>query len=77
VALQVVLPVISVDYGVLRAFQQALIVFGPLVAVGSLVIFRFLPGGWDTRAAFAVAIVFFISLVGVLPQARGGYPPQR
>src|SRR6202044_571209 len=37
VALQVVLPVISVNYGVLRAFLQALIVFAPSVAVGSSV----------------------------------------
>jgi len=76
VALQVVLPAISADYGVLRAFQQALIAFGPLVAVGSLAIFRFLPEEWSLRAAFAVAIVFFASLVGIIPQALGGYPAQ-
>ena len=76
VALQVVLPDISADYGVLRAFQQALIVFGPLVAVGSLVVFRFLPEKWAPRAVFGVAIVFFASLVGVIPQALGGYPAQ-
>jgi uncharacterized membrane protein len=76
VALQVVLPVISADYGVLRAFQQALISFGPLVAVGSLAIFRFLPVRWGPRAAFAVALVFFLSLVGVIPQLTGGYPAQ-
>lgn len=76
VVLQVVLPAISVDYGVLRAFQQALIVFGPLVAVGSLVIFRFLNGTWSLRAAFVVAILFFASLVGLVPQILGGYPAQ-
>lgn len=76
VALQVVLPGISADYGVLRAFQQAMISFGPLIAVGSLAIFRFLPEKWSLRAAFTVAIVFFVSLVGVLPQALGGYPAQ-
>lgn len=76
VALQVVLPAISADYGVLRAFQQALISFGPLVAVGSLAIFRFLPEKWSLRAAFCVAIVFFASLVGIIPQAIGGYPAQ-
>ena len=76
VALQVVLPSISADYGVLRAFQQAMISFGPLIAVGSLAIFRFLPERWSLRATFAVAILFFASLVGIIPQAIGGYPAQ-
>jgi uncharacterized membrane protein len=76
VVLQAVLPVISVDYGVLRAFQQAMIVFGPLVAMGSLAIFRFPNRNWNLRAAFVVAIVFFMSLVGIIPQVLGGYPAQ-
>lgn len=76
VALQVVLPVLSADYGVLRAFQQALIAFGPLVAVGSLAIFRFLPPKWSPRAAFSIAFVFFLSLVGVISQITGGYAGQ-
>jgi uncharacterized membrane protein len=76
VALQVVVPVISTDYGVLRGFQQAMLVSGPLVAVGSYAIFRFLPGKWRARAVFFVAIVFFTSLVGAIPQTLGGYPAQ-
>ena len=76
VALQVAVPVISADYGVLRAFQQALLVSGPLVAVGSYTIFGYLPEKWRERAVFTVAIVFFSSLVGAIPQAVGGYPAQ-
>lgn len=76
VAFQVVLPGISADYGVLRAFQQAMISFGPLIAVGSRAVFRFLPDRWRLRAAFTVAIVFFMSLAGIIPQALGGYPAQ-
>jgi hypothetical protein len=76
VALQVVVPEISVDYGILRAFQQALIAFGPMVAVGSLAIFRFLPAKWSLRAAFGVSMLFFASLVGLIPQLLGGYPAQ-
>lgn len=76
VALQVVVPVISADYGILRAFQQAMLVSGPLVAVGSCMIFRYLPEKWKERAVFAVAIVFFSSLVGAIPQSLGGYPAQ-
>jgi uncharacterized membrane protein len=76
VALQVVLPAISADYGVLRAFQQAMIAFGPLIAVGSFTLFWLLPDKWRFRAVFAVAIIFFTSLVGIIPQALGGYPAQ-
>lgn len=76
VALQVVLPSISVDYGVLRAFQQAMLVSGPLVAVGSYTIFRFMRTKWSLRAAFGISIVFFLSLVGAIPQSLGGYPAQ-
>jgi uncharacterized membrane protein len=76
VALQVVVPVISTDYGVLRAFEQAMLVSGPLIAIGSCTIFKHLPGAWGQRAVFAVAVVFFTSLVGALPQTLGGYPAQ-
>jgi uncharacterized membrane protein len=76
VALQVVVPVISTDYGVLRAFQQAMLVSGPLIAAGSYTIFKYLPRKWSQRAIFAVAVVFFASLVGALPQTLGGYPAQ-
>jgi uncharacterized membrane protein len=76
VALQVVLPAISVDYGVSRAFQESLIVFGPFVAVGSFAVFRFLGQKWSLRVTFAVAALFFLSLTGVFPQTLGGYPAQ-
>lgn len=76
VALQVVVPAISADYGVLRAFQQAMLVSGPLVAVGSYTIFGFIRTTWSRRAAFAIAFVFFSSLVGAIPQSLGGYPAQ-
>jgi uncharacterized membrane protein len=76
VALQVVVPSISADYGVLRAFQQAMLVSGPLVAVGSYTIFGFIRTRWSRRAAFFLAFVFFASLVGAIPQSLGGYPAQ-
>ena len=76
VVLQVILPVISVDYGILRAFLQALIVFGPLVAIGSFVIYKPLGRKMSLRASSITAILFFLSLSGVLPQLFGGYPAQ-
>jgi uncharacterized membrane protein len=76
VALQVMLPVISVDYGVLRAFLQALIVFAPFVALGSSTLCS--PAGkkWGLRVSSIIAILFFLSLTGVMPQILGGYPAQ-
>lgn len=76
VALQVVLPVLSVNYGVLRAFLQALIVFAPFVAVGSSVLCSPVGKKWGLRASSAIAMVFFLSLTGVIPQILGGYPAQ-
>ena len=76
VALQVMLPVISVDYGVLRAFLQALIILSPFVAIGSSVIFSPLGEKWALRVSSLIAILFFASLSGILPQTLGGYPSQ-
>jgi uncharacterized membrane protein len=76
VLLQVVLPGISTDYGVLRAFQQALFMFAPFLALGSMTVFTRLGGVWPVRSAFAVCVAFFLSLTGVVPQILGGYPPQ-
>ena len=76
VAVQVVLPVVSVDYGILRAFQQALIVLSPFVAFGTVASFKWLGDRWSLALSSAVAVFLFLSLSGVLPQMLGGYPPQ-
>lgn len=76
VALQVVMPVISVDYGVLRAFLQALIVFAPFVAIGSSVLCSPVGKKWGLRISSAISILFFLSLTGVISQILGGYPAQ-
>jgi len=71
-----ILPNLSVDYGVLRVFQQALIIIAPILVTGAMAIFR--PLG-DKRAAFATAAIglgIFISTTGLLPQVLGGYPAQ-
>ena len=76
VAVQVILPDLSVNYGVLRAFLQALIVFAPFVAIGSAVLCS--PAGkkWGLRISSVIAISYFLSLTGVIPQILGGYPAQ-
>lgn len=71
----VVLPFLSVEYGLLRAFQQALMVLGLFIVVGSLVIF---PGKYLYKLIFASSLALFMmsSSIGLIPQFLGGYSPQ-
>jgi uncharacterized membrane protein len=73
---QVVLPAVSVDYGLLRAFQQSLFVLAPFLAVGSIHLFDWLGSRQSVLIATGIAVAFFLSLTGVIPQALGGYPAQ-
>ncbi|HEX3784368.1 MAG TPA: DUF2206 domain-containing protein [Pseudonocardiaceae bacterium] len=75
IALETLLPQLSVDYSVLRTFQQGLLVFAPFVAVASTWIFRWL-GRWQLPAAATLALLFFLDITGVLPTLVGGYPAQ-
>jgi len=75
IGLLTVLPQLSVDYGVLRAFQQGLFFFGPFLAAGSVWLFRW-TRRWAVPLASALAVVFFLDLTGAIPQVIGGYPPQ-
>ena len=76
VAMITILPNLSVDYGVSRAFQQALIVIAPVLVAGSLTVFRPLGKVWAPRAAAAVCIGILFSTTGLMPQLLGDYPPQ-
>ena len=71
-----VLPELSVEYGVLRAFQEALIMLAPVLVAGSLAIFS--PLGETVKAwlASVVCLVIFFSTTGLMPQLLGGYPAQ-
>jgi uncharacterized membrane protein len=75
-AVVTVLPDLSVDYGLLRVFQQSLIIIAPVIATGCMVIFTRLGATWAARAAAAVCVGIFISTTGLLPQTLGGYPAQ-
>ncbi|BCY15475.1 DUF2206 domain-containing protein [Actinoplanes sp. L3-i22] len=75
IAILTVLPELSVDYGVLRAFQQGLFFFAPFIAAASVWAFRW-AGKRATGLAFGMALVLFLDLVGVVPKLLGGYPPQ-
>lgn len=75
-AIITVLPNLSTDYGVLRAFQEALILVAPVLVSGSLTALSWLGQVWALRAAAAVCIGIFVSTSGMLPQVTGGYPAQ-
>jgi uncharacterized membrane protein len=75
-ALITVLPDLSVEYGVLRVFQEELIFLAPVMVIGSMTIFRPLGKFWDLGLAAVLCIFFFISTSGLLPQATGGYGAQ-
>jgi uncharacterized membrane protein len=71
----VVLPGLSVSYGVLRAFEQSLLVTAPLLALGTQVLVAPL----RRLAGIAVALLWsgvFATLVGVVPSLLGGSPGQ-
>ena len=71
-----VLPGLSVSYGLLRAFQQALFLVAPVLVSGTFFVFYALGRAWAGRLAGAVALVFLFSTIGVMPQLLGGYPAQ-
>lgn len=75
-ALMVVLPTLSVDYGVLRAFQQVLFLCAPLVALGSIASVSWVGDRRSIAMAGGLAVSFFLCLTGVVPQVIGGYGPQ-
>ena len=76
VAIQVVLPIVSINYGIERAFQQALIILSPFAAFGTICLFKWLGNRWSLVLSTALAVFLFLSLSGALPQLLGGYSPQ-
>ncbi len=70
-ALIVLVPNLSVDYGVLRAFQQTLLVTAPLMAAGLWLLLRPLASRAATLVVL-VPVVLLLILSGVLPALLGG-----
>ncbi|MGE0878792.1 MAG: hypothetical protein AB7L13_20835 [Acidimicrobiia bacterium] len=76
VFVQVVLPGLSVDYGLLRAFQQALMVAAVFIVTGGIAL---APKRFTRAATGAVAmltIAFFVSTTGIGTAIFGGYGNQ-
>jgi uncharacterized membrane protein len=72
----VVLPQLSLNYGLLRLFQQFLILLAPLVVIALTTVLGGLGRRVPAIAAATVVTACFVSTSGLLPQLLGGYPPQ-
>ena len=72
----VVLPVLSLNYGLLRMFQQALLVLAPLIIIGVLFLLRPLGAKKAEIGVCIVTALFFFSLTGLMPQITGSYTPE-
>ena len=67
-----VVPQLSVDYGILRAFQQGMYFFAPFMAAGLIWICSLLKR-WAKPAAAVVVAAIASTMTGVVPQLTGGY----
>jgi uncharacterized membrane protein len=75
----VVVPNLSVDYGALRAFQQAMLVVAPIMAAGLWLLLRPLGSRLAPVVAgvtVAVPVVLLLVLGGSLPMLVGGNEPR-
>jgi hypothetical protein len=74
--LEIVLPALSVEYGLLRMFQQFLFVLSLPIVLGLNSIFFFVKEQKRTILIGIVAIVFFLNLTGFISHLTGEYYPQ-
>jgi uncharacterized membrane protein len=74
-ALVTVIPQLSVDYSVLRAFQQGFFFFAPFMAVGMMWALSWLRR-WTLPISCAVIAGLVLDLTGVIPRTTGGYAAQ-
>jgi uncharacterized membrane protein len=76
VALITVLPDLSADYDVLRAFGEALIVIAPVLVAGCYLALEPAGTALAIRASAVICLGLLASTTGFLPQLLGGYPAQ-
>ncbi|GAB2862211.1 hypothetical protein GCM10027074_31900 [Streptomyces deserti] len=75
VAVFTLVPQLSVDYSLLRAFQQGLFFFAPFLATATLWALRW-AGRRTVPLACALLAGLLLDLSGVVPKVLGGYPAQ-
>ncbi|GAB3994234.1 hypothetical protein [Nocardioides marmoraquaticus] len=71
-----VVPGLSVDYGVLRVFQQGLMVFAPAVVLGFVMVATPL-GRWRTPVVAGFVMASLATLAGFVPAITGGVDQPR
>lgn len=70
------LPVLSAEYGLLRAFQQSLLFVGLCIVLGNLALLKKAGERVALMCTAAFTILFMISSTGLVTQALGGYDAQ-
>lgn len=71
-AILTLIPQLSVDYSVLRAFQQGIFFFAPFMALGLVWVLEGLKR-WSLPALYAVVATLTLFLTGALPRVTGAY----
>ncbi|HEV2339193.1 MAG TPA: DUF2206 domain-containing protein [Patescibacteria group bacterium] len=74
--LMIILPEISLSYGLLRLFQQLLILLGLPVVTGSILLFRLLKQKHALFYSGLLLVLFFLTVSGCISEITGGYYPQ-
>jgi uncharacterized membrane protein len=72
----VLVPVLSLNYGLLRAFQQVLILLALPTVLGSAILLVRFPDKIGSTFALIIAAGFYLSTTGVLAELTGGYLAQ-
>ena len=75
-ALVIVLPSISIEYGLLRLFQQLLFLLSLPIVMATSILFIFLKGSKRIYAITLFAVILFLTLTGFISYITGGYYPQ-
>jgi uncharacterized membrane protein len=75
-ALETILPGLSVEYGLLRMFQQFLFVLSLPIVLGLSSIFFFVKEQKRILLTGLVAVAFFLNLTGFISHLTGDYYPQ-
>ena len=74
--LEIVLPAISVEYGLLRMFQQLLFLLSLLIVFGLNSVLFFVKPQKRIVIIGVVAVLFFLNLTGFISHLTGDYLPQ-
>ncbi|GHO98526.1 hypothetical protein KSF_085740 [Reticulibacter mediterranei] len=74
--LEILLPALSVEYGLLRMFLQFLFLFSLPIVLSVQSLFFFLKDHQRILCTGIVAVLFFLNLTGVVSHLTGNYYPQ-